>query len=104
MPRFDLDDLPNHFSGTTGDDRIFGNGGNDTLFGGFGSGNDDLCGNAGDDVLSGGEGKDRHYGGDGNDTIRLAGRRRSAHKASKASASAARGSTTRCMAASATIP
>jgi Ca2+-binding RTX toxin-like protein len=70
MPRFDLDDLPNHFTATEADDQIFGKGGNDTLFGGSGNGNDDLFGQGGNDQLSGGGGgKDRYYGGSGNDTI-----------------------------------
>jgi Ca2+-binding RTX toxin-like protein len=68
MPRYDLDDADNFFTGSSGDDAIYGLGGNDTLFGGSG-GNDTLFGGAGHDVLTAYGGIDQFFGGAGNDTI-----------------------------------
>ena len=63
-------------SGGTGNDALYGNGGNDTLAGGegrdtlYGQGdNDDLFGGGGDDNLRGGGGDNWYEGGDGNDYI-----------------------------------
>lgn len=76
---------PSPWSGTSGDDRIDGNGqdntlagfdGNDTLFAYAGDdvvyggrGNDSIRGGMGDDEVSGGGGMDTINGGEGNDTL-----------------------------------
>jgi len=53
---------------TTGNDRLFGNGGDDRIYGY--TGNDRLFGGAGDDELYGGIGNDRLFGGAGNDRLK----------------------------------
>jgi hypothetical protein len=60
------DALANLINGTSGDDRIFGFGGNDNLNGRDGS--DQLFGGDGDDSLHGDAGADLMFGGAGNDT------------------------------------
>ena len=67
---------PDGLSGATGDDVLFGGGGNDGLVGGNGDdtlfghgGNDSLSGGADDDVLYGGGGADAIDTGTGNDVI-----------------------------------
>jgi Ca2+-binding RTX toxin-like protein len=52
----------------TGNDTIFGGGGDDTLYGGLG--NDLIYGGDGDDYLSGSRGDDTIIGGPGNDVFR----------------------------------
>jgi Ca2+-binding RTX toxin-like protein len=61
--------------GFESDDTIFGGGGNDTIFGGEdddtlngGAGADSMVGGEGDDTLDGGAGADTMIGGDGDDT------------------------------------
>jgi Ca2+-binding RTX toxin-like protein len=77
--------LDDHLTGNSGDNILYGNGGNDNLWGDFGQdilyggdGNDNLQGYLGDDTVYGGngndylqayEGNDSLYGGDGDDTI-----------------------------------
>jgi Ca2+-binding RTX toxin-like protein len=53
----------------SGDDTIYGNGGDDTILGG--NGNDHIYGGEGDDLLRPGPGSDSVYGGLGNDTLEL---------------------------------
>lgn len=55
------------FGSTTGDDVLFGDGGNDTLNGY--SGDDTLLGGAGDDLLISSTGTNRFEGGGGDDTL-----------------------------------
>ncbi|MBH0204057.1 MAG: calcium-binding protein, partial [Nitrospira sp.] len=69
--------VANIFTGTSGDDIVYGMTGNDTLNGGSGDDNlfgqggaDILNGDAGNDILSGGSGADSLNGGSGNDTLR----------------------------------
>jgi Ca2+-binding RTX toxin-like protein len=52
-------------NGTSGNDYVYGAGGNDTLNGG--TGDDNLYGDLGNDVLDGGAGTDYLYGGEGRD-------------------------------------
>ena len=54
-------------TGGSGDDMLYGNGGNDVLNGG--SNDDILLGNTGNDELNGDSGADVAFGGEGNDTI-----------------------------------
>ena len=61
------------YTGTAGDDHVFGSGGND-IFDGLG-GDDALFGGDGDDVFMEGEGDDVLIGGDGNDTAVFNGNR-----------------------------
>ncbi len=63
-------------TGSSGEDRLYGENGNDTLNGGIGHdlldggrGNDVLNGQIGNDLLVGGKGDDRLTGGDGRDTF-----------------------------------
>lgn len=72
-------------TGVTGDDSLFGGGGNDRISSGAGNdkvyggtgddildggtGNDNLIGENGADTLNGGTGNDKLYGGNGNDII-----------------------------------
>ena len=74
-----------NLTGSTGEDKIYGNAGNDTLGGGDGAdflsgglgndsangdaGRDTLLGGAGNDVLKGGAGDDYLSGDSGNDTL-----------------------------------
>lgn len=58
-----------NYTGTFGDDIIFGSAGNDTLNGS--SGFDTLYGLEGDDILNGGNGHDKLYGQNGDDTFLL---------------------------------
>ncbi|WP_177208384.1 calcium-binding protein [Tropicimonas isoalkanivorans] len=53
--------------GYGGDDHLSGNSGDNRIFGGTGS--DEAYGNQGDDILFGQRGADEIYGGYGNDTI-----------------------------------
>ncbi len=53
--------------GSSGNNRLYGNGGDDTLDGG--AGNDYLTGSTGDDTLKGGAGNDRVLGGGDDDTV-----------------------------------
>jgi len=55
------------YSGTAGDDVLYGVEKDDVIEGG--SGNDRLYGYGGNDVLMGGAGNDQLYGGDGNDIL-----------------------------------
>ncbi len=59
--------LPNDIYGYDGNDIIHADAGNDVVYGG--AGNDTIYGDAGDDTLYGGDGNDVIYGGDGNDII-----------------------------------
>ncbi len=85
MPVFYNTDGSDNFTGTAGDDTIYGwqlggnaatdsgddfldgAGGTDLLFGG--GGNDTLVGGEGNDTLEGGDGNDNLFGGAGNDTL-----------------------------------
>ncbi|MBI5109772.1 MAG: tandem-95 repeat protein, partial [Rhodocyclales bacterium] len=67
----------NSITGSTGNDRIQGLGGDDTLSGGLGNdlveggdGSDSLHGDGGSDTLSGGAGSDQLFGDGGNDVLR----------------------------------
>ena len=64
-------DEANGLSTGSGDDQLYGRGGDDVL--GGGSGADSLFGEDGDDVLIGGEGKDKLTGGAGADLFSFAG-------------------------------
>ena len=72
-----LDDIPDlKFSGTSGDEALYGGNGNDVIRGLAGGdlivgngGNDVLLGQAGDDTIRGGEGNDVITAGDGADDI-----------------------------------
>lgn len=59
---------PNNLSGGSGNDTIYGWGGNDRLFGNIGD--DDIHGGGGNDLLSGGQGGDDLDGDAGNDMLR----------------------------------
>jgi Ca2+-binding RTX toxin-like protein len=65
IERFSLTRLDDDFTGSSGDDQVFGGVGNDSLKGMAGA--DMLDGGAGNDVLDGGAGADRMSGGLGND-------------------------------------
>ena len=62
-----LSNKDNDWSGTKGNDNVWGNGGDDTLSGG--NGNDTLRGGDGNDILRGGAGDDRLIGGAGDDVM-----------------------------------
>lgn len=70
------DGLPNEMFGLDGNDTILGWAGNDTIDGGTGddllyglAGDDLILGGDGNDVLVGGAGNDTYFGGAGNDTF-----------------------------------
>ncbi len=56
------------YSGTSGDDVLFGDIGNDKLNGKLGD--DTLYGDMGDDLIKGGKGRDTIFGGEGEDILR----------------------------------
>ena len=69
--------LPGLMDDNSGNDTLYGQGGDDTLYGGdgndilYGQGDDDiLYGEDGNDILSGGNGNDTLYGGNGNDKLK----------------------------------